>query len=461
MSELTLQVARKISPRKVAPVLAGVWVFFAFIAIVMGRGIGSYNLQTFALQDSDLDSRLSTPASVTALLLLCAAGMAFALVNVDRSRRQKKWRLAGIALLAFSFEELLGIHSWLQSRGVSWAVCYLPLLLLGTAALVGALRIFHRQSAIQPLFAGGIVCWFLGGAIDNPAVAGSNSGAELLEMAAAIAFALALLSRLRYLARQYYPVDEAETRLSVDEIASEVIPRLRLRPIAIGLGIVMGVLAVQYVLLHRGNYHHAERLAILDLNNERTLSDTFQGSLLFIAGGLALLISRLQVTRDDARRWWALLGACLIPLGAEQIVAIHGRFQDATGLPGQVILVPLAAVSVVAWFKVLDEVSANRTARILFIAGAAFWLESQISDLLLNPIDAFRWTITSEETSESIGSALWAFAFVVWLRSVLSPYFTLRRPEGEPVIAPPTIVKGLAATPAEAETAAEAPSPTG
>ena len=55
----------------------------------------------------------------------------------------------------------------------------------------------------------------------------------------------------------------------------------------------------------------------------------------------------------------------------------------------------------------------------LFIAGAAFWLQSQISDVLLNPISSLRWTITPEETGESLGSALWLFAFLVWMRSVL------------------------------------------
>jgi hypothetical protein len=403
----------------VALVLAGIWLFFAGVALAIAADIGTYNLQTFSLQDSNLDRTLSTPATITGFLLLCAAGMALALGDVDRSRRRQQWRLAAFALAAFGVEELLGVHSWLESRGAAWSVSYLPLLLLGTGALVNAFWIFRRQPRTQIVFALSIAMWLAGGVLDSPTVAGSNTAAELFEMAAAMGFTLALLDRLRYLARQYYPLDEAETRLSVDQIAAEVLVKVPLRPLAYVLPAIMGVLAIQYVILHSGNYHDAEKIAILDLNNERTLADTFQGSLLFVAGGLAILVSRLRVTRTEVKRWWLLLGCVLIPLGAEQILAIHSRFQDATDVPGQVILLPIAVFGVIAWLKVLPELSKNRLARTLFIAGAAAWAFSQFSDVLLNPIDGLRWTITPEETSESLGSALWVFSFLIYLRSVL------------------------------------------
>jgi hypothetical protein len=400
-------------------VLAAIWLFFGAVALLIAAGIGTYNLQTFSLQDSNLDRTLSTPATITAFLMLCSAGIAFALGGVDRTRRRQQWRWAGWAFLALGLEELLGVHSWLESRGVPWGVAYLPLLLIGTAALGHAMRIFARQPPVRVLFGLAIVLWVGGGLLDSPTLIGSNTAAELLEMAAAMGFTLTLIERLRYLARQYYPLDEAETRLSVDQIAAEALTKVPLRPLAYVLPVIMGLLAIQYVILHTGNYHDAEKIAILDLNNERTLADTFQGSLLFIAGGLAILASRLRVTRSEAKRWWLLLGCVLIPLGAEQILAIHSRFQDATDLPGQVILLPIAILAVIAWFKVLPEVSKNRLARTLFVAGAAAWAFSQFSDVVLNPMDAFRWTITPEETSESLGSAFWVFSFLIYLRSVL------------------------------------------
>src|SRR3954452_1372134 len=206
MKELTLQAARRINPRKLGFALAGIWAIFAVAGLAVDQGYASWTFQAFSLEDSNLDLRLSMPASFTALVLLLAAGLAFALAGVDRTRRHQKWRLAGWFLLAFSLEELLGGHAWLQSRGVHWAVAYLPLLLLGSAALLSALRIYRRQPEAQAVFGAGIVLWLAGSALDNPDLALSGSGAEILEMAGAICLFLGLLGRHRSLARQYYPL---------------------------------------------------------------------------------------------------------------------------------------------------------------------------------------------------------------------------------------------------------------
>src|SRR5206468_11464759 len=104
----------------------------------------------------------------------------------------------------------------------------------------------------------------------------------------------------------------------------------------------------------------------------------------------------------------------LFVLGSDEVIAIHHRLQDVTGCPVQTLLSPVAVIGIVAWWKVLEQLSANRLARTLFIAGAAIWAYSQASDILLNP--SFRWTITPEEVGESAGSTCWVFALLVWLR---------------------------------------------
>ena len=124
------------------------------------------------------------------------------------------------------------------------------------------------------------------------------------------------------------------------------------------------------------------------------------------------------------KRWWLLLGRRAVRARhCDEIVAIHDRFQDATGHPGQIILIPVAIVGVVAWWKVLDEISGNRMARTLFIAGAAFWFVSQVSRRALSDAD-IRWTITPEEIGETLGSTLLA------LRARL---LAVRRAAGRPV----------------------------
>ena len=73
MSELTLQAARRVDPKRVALLLAAIWAVFAIVGTIVDTGHGAWTLQAFKLVDSDLDRRLSMPASFTALLLALSA----------------------------------------------------------------------------------------------------------------------------------------------------------------------------------------------------------------------------------------------------------------------------------------------------------------------------------------------------------------------------------------------------
>jgi len=255
MSELTLQAARRIGPKRIALALAGIWTLFALAGLVVELGHGGWALRAFDLADSDLERRLSLPASFTALLLLFAGAMAFALAGVDRSRRRRTWQLAGLAFVTFGLEKLVGLHSWLDERGVSWFISYLPLLALGSAALYRTIRVFRSQTLVQIVFAGSVALWIVAGVLDNPDLLGSSAAAQIVGMAAAALFALCLVERLCYLARQYYPLEERDTRLSVDQILAEALDRVKLQPLAVGLVLLTGALAVQEVLLQTGDYH--------------------------------------------------------------------------------------------------------------------------------------------------------------------------------------------------------------
>jgi hypothetical protein len=416
MSELTLQAARRIDPRRVGLLLLGIWLVLAALGIVVDRGHGSSTFQAFNLDDSDLDRRLSMPASFTALLVLVGAGLAFALSRVDRTRREPIWRLAAWALIALGLEQLLGVHSWIQARGVSWNACYLPLMILATMALLRAMGIFRNQVKVQSMFGAAILLWLAGGALDNPNLVSANVGTEILEMAAGVLFALSLLARLRYLAAQYYPLEETHTRLSLDQIAAEIFDRVKFRPIAIGLILVTAAFGIQDVLLQTGDYT-GHRVPILDVNAEQTLWAMFQGSLIFSVGLLAILTSRLRATPAETKSWWLLGGALLFVIGADEIVAAHDRFQDRIGHPGQIVLILAAIVGIIAWFKILDATSKNDRVRRLLIAGAAFWLVSQAIGVTIQ--GHMRWTIVPQELLETLGASCWLFALGHWLRAVL------------------------------------------
>jgi hypothetical protein len=431
VSELALQAARKIDPRKAAIALLAIWSMFGVAGLVVDRGYAAWSLQTFNPQHSDLALQVSTTAGFTAFLMLCAAGMAFALAGVDQTRRERKWRLAAWALLALGVEEMLGVHPWLQSKDLSWTLSYLPILVPAALALLPAFRMLQRQAGGQAVFGAAIVLWLTGAVVDNPALGGSEGGAELIWIGAAIMFTLTTLARLHYLASQYYPLNEADSRISFDQIAAEALARVPFRRLAIGIGLVWAATVIQYVLFHDPGYPHcpavldpchardASHLGILDVNNEQTLPPTFQAALLLITGGLALVVGRLRATGIEMKRWWLTLGLVILVLAFDQVLAVHSRFGDATGLPGQLILLPAAIAGIVAWFKVLQEIWDNRLARSLFVAGALVWALSQASDVLLDPVKSLGWTTVPEETAETVGSSLWLFSVLVWLRSML------------------------------------------
>ena len=408
MSELTLQAARRIDPKRIALALAGIWAIFALVGLAVELGHGDWTLQAFNLADSDLERRLSMPASFTGLLLLLASGMAFALSAVDRTRRQRTWRLAGLALVVFGLDELFGLHSWLEQHGVAWTYSYLPLLALGTAALYRTVRVFRSQRVVQVLFAAAVGLWLAGGVLDNPDLLESNAAAQIIEMAAAALLALCTLERLRYLGRQYYPLEEADTRLSVDQIAAEVVDRVKLRPLAIALVLLTAAFAIQDVLLHTGDYH-GHRVPILDISTEQTIWATFQGLLIYLVGLFALVTGRLHATPAAMRLWWTVLGGVLLVLGTDEIVAI--------GDSGQIVLIPVAIVGIVAWLKVLGATSGDRRVRNLFVGGAVLWLASQAIDVFLQ--EDFRWTVVPEEASEALGTTCWALGIACWLHRVL------------------------------------------
>jgi hypothetical protein len=455
MSELTLQAARKLDRTAVALSLAAILAVVGLIGLLVGQGYGEWGLQTLNPQHSRLDLKATPTATFTAFLMFVTAGLALALANVDRSRRRRKWQLVAFALVALALDQLLGLHPWLVSEGVSWSLAYPPLLAVALLPLIAAIQIFRSHRGDQAIFGLAIVLLLAAAVVDEPTLVGSEGGAEVLAMASASLFFVALLGRMRYLARQYYPLEEADTRLSVDQIAAEALSRVPLRGLAIGLVLVAAAETIQYVLFHDPGYPHcpavldgchvrdAAPVAILDLNNEQTLAPVFQASVLLAGGALAIVAGRLRATRPAMRRWWLTLGVVMVVLSSEQVLAIHNRFGAATDLPGQAILLPLGIAGVIAWLKVLQDIWENGLARTLLIAGAVLWIASQASDLLLDGIDGLDWTTVPEETGETTGSMLWLFSILVWLRSKLPAGFTLpkriiaRKLDREPPIIAP------------------------
>ena len=387
MTTLPYQLARRSNPKRLLAALTVCIAVFALLGLAQAH-VSPYNLQAFKLA-----IRTSTPGSACRpALRACCWGC-----RRDGVRALRAWSTApgagrggcaGLALLVLAVEELLGVHSWLRtgaSRGRLATCRWSRLRPSPSSALCGS----SGPRRTQALFGVGRSCsGWSAAALDNPTIRRLlPSAAEIIEMAAGVLFVVALLARCKYLAAQYYPLEEPETRLSVDQIAAEVLDRVKFRPILIGILLATAAFGDPGRAPAHGQLPRSPRVPVLDLNTEQTLWATFQGSLIFCR----------RADRDpdrppagDAGRDEAVVaaaGGVLMVLGLDEIVAIHDRFQDATGHPGQIVLIPVAIIGVVAWWKVLSEISDNgwpatvhrRRGRLVRLAGESTSLSSTTS----------------------------------------------------------------------------------
>lgn len=216
MTEAALRLARRIRPRRLLALLAGVMAFFLVLDFGDARGFSS--LRFFDLNGSDVAHRINLSALVSGTLFLCAAALAFAASNtIARDPRAGLWFKASAALFAlFGIDEILGIHTWAHQHGVSWTVSYLPFVAVATLTwLQMAQRFESRRTARRCAVAVGA---FLGACVFDAARAGephSYAFGELLEMGAASLFVVSLVMR----AHQYRPLDVDEQGRDGDLVA--------------------------------------------------------------------------------------------------------------------------------------------------------------------------------------------------------------------------------------------------
>jgi hypothetical protein len=154
-------------------------------------------------------------------------------------------------------------------------------------------------------------------------------------------------------------------------------------------------------------------LDFLDMNEEQTLPAFASGALLLAAGLLALLLARLDRESGFPPAWWTALGACFAFLAVDEVLALHEALQDATGVKGQVFLLPLVAVAGAAWLAAVRRLADLPTARSLLVGGAAAWLVSQLVDLTQRGPERDHPTVVPEEVLEMTGSALFVLATLV------------------------------------------------
>jgi hypothetical protein len=426
-NEIALHLGRRFNARLLLVLLAGSALLLGLLDLLQSHGFG-YSLQLFDLTDSDIRSKLSFSATATSVLLFAAAWLCFALDRVDPRRTHARWALAGTVFLLYAVQELFGLLHWLESAWSLGVGVYLLLVTLTALAWMGPLYTLRTRPWIQLVFGAAMVGWLGAWLVD-----GSQSGsidpalAELVELIAAGLFCIALLGRLQHIAHRADPLEQI-TAPEVSRAAAHLVARVNLERLMIVIGALIVGFALQDVILHTGDYH-GHQAPVLNVNTEQTIPATFSALLLVAAGGLALLAGVMSATPRGDRRWLKWFGLLLIVLAFEEVAAVHDTFQDVTGLPGQLVLLPLAFAGIAIWWQLVVRTDGRPGVRSLLVAGAVVWLLSQASDTLLNPV--MRWAIVPEEALEMAGSALWLLAMAVLVRRLLAEGEAMLRAKDE------------------------------
>ena len=190
---------------------------------------------------------------------------------------------------------------------------------------------------------------------------------------------------------------------------------LDLRRLAIGLGVVLLVLAVLGAIRYVTG---SDALRLFDFDRELTVNAALSTLLLWAAAAAAF------VSRDA--RWcvWraSAVGFALFLtyMGVDEIGEIHERLGEWTGLGEAARELPILAAGAILWTLIAYQLRHDRSALVLLVAGAGAWFVAQVLEkvALSGAVDSFYGPVAlTEETLEPIGTSLWLVAFVVAARA--------------------------------------------
>ena len=214
------------SPRRsllelvVAVPVRGVAVAIFVVIAVLGA-LGAFHLYVRNVPMLDLDSELTVPMYFNGGLLLLAAGLAALRGRADTQSRTR-WRLLAGFFLFMSFDEIGALHETISHGvGLYWQVLYVPIMLIGGVAWLGAVLSSRNHPPAPLLFIVGAGCYVLAQSLESLQWGGGEPlGAfkwtsipeELLEMSGVALWCLAILVGIRAVAA-VRASDERELRL--------------------------------------------------------------------------------------------------------------------------------------------------------------------------------------------------------------------------------------------------------
>jgi hypothetical protein len=394
MVELSIELLRLARPSRVAVVLAGL------VAGVFLVGLGVADVFEFG-------TYLSVTSAFTALLVAVAGAVPLAL----RPPRGVAAALLGaFGLLALN-ELFLLDDRIVPSQALAGAAVYALVVLAALAAFVRALAPLPR--AVRPWVGAAAASWGLSVvlvAVDPEAGTTLRALEELLQMTGASAGIVAAIGALRAAALP----STAGTKAA--PLILEILGEIDVRRLAIGLAAGIALFGVLGTLVLAGWHTWT-----FDLNQERTLPAYWSATLLFLTAAFTSALALSARERGLSPLLIFGLAAFFAILGADEVAAIHERFQHRTGVKGQVFMLPLAALAGFALLHLFRRLRAPLP-RLLLVAGVAAWGLAQVMDVLHTPSGgALDYLIVPEESGEMSGSALLALAMLLAVREPVAP----------------------------------------
>lgn len=329
---------------------------------------------------------------------------------------------AAAALLAWlGLEEVVGLH---ERVDVSVAADLRPywLALSGAAAILIAVAVNGRAQLDRTrlLVAGGLAIWVAGEAVED---LGSGFAASAVGSLGQMGGEALTVVGLLALAQRTSGASEL-SRVSPGRTFGELVARLDVGRTALVLGAV---------ILGLGVVASATDLRLFDMDREGTVVSYLSAAILLAVAGVALLLGRSGLADRQLARCSLAVAYALSFLALDEAFALHESLGDSTGLTGlgQVYFVPVVVVAGLSWVVVLGRLWAYQSARLLWLAGAACWVISQVLDLLqVGTARSLRdAVVVPEDLLEVTGSLLLGLGLILFVQQLLRAEAQRPRPD--------------------------------
>ncbi|MEW6037986.1 MAG: hypothetical protein AB1648_07035 [Pseudomonadota bacterium] len=157
-------------------------------------------------------------------------------------------------------------------------------------------------------------------------------------------------------------------------------------------------------------------LKYFDLDREYTVPALF-------SGGLLLAAAWESFTAASSKRlgaWAFALAAVFFEMGFDELLKIHERIEQATGVDWQILYLPVMAFAGIGWLFVLAQLRDKRQRR-LWIAGAVAWTASQLFEAAewgwgaesKIPLPGYLYLVHFEELLEMSGSSFFLLTLLL------------------------------------------------